>query len=320
MSILVTKSGFLSTIQDLGRYGFQSLGVNPGGAMDRQAVRLLNELLGNKPDAPVIEMHFPAGEFLFETTCQFAIGGADFTVQLSSKAVSNWTVLEAQPGDRLSFHHRRFGNRSYLAVGGGLAADSWLGSASTNLQIGVGGFRGRKLEAGDRIELEHKTTGLHIGGETIGWSLVPKYSASPTLRVIQGPEFEEVTAISQQAFLAESYAISRSSDRMGFRLEGPALYKLSETEMLSSGTTFGTIQLLNDGQLIVLMADHQTTGGYPRIATIAVIDLPLMAQLGPGDRLSFQIVSVTEADQLLFEWEKNMAFMKQGLRFKRQGL
>jgi len=321
MSILVTNGGLLTTIQDLGRYGFQSFGVNPCGAMDRHATRLLNELLGNEPNSAVIEMHFPAGEYLFEKSIQFALGGADFSAELSQKRISNWTAVQASAGDILSFPKRRIGSRAYIAVRGGVNAESWLGSVSTSLQTGMAGFRGRKLKVGDRISFADNLSGLGATtGQRIGCSLTPNYSVSPVVRVIRGPEFDAMTAKSQQTFLGKQYKISHRSDRMGFRLEGPTLYKLSESEMLSSGTTFGTVQLLNDGQMIVLMADHQTTGGYPRIATIASVDLPLIAQLTAGDKVTFQMTSVDEAERLLLDWEKSLAFLKQGLKFRQQRL
>lgn len=313
MSLLVIKQGMLTTVQDLGRYGFRSFGVNPGGVMDRTAARLLNQLLGNDENAAVLEMHFPAGEFLVEETTDLAIGGADFSAELSGGPVTRWAVAHARKGDILRFVKKRIGNRAYLAVNGGFEVDEWLGSASTSFVTATGGFNGRRLIAGDRIKFKPRAECRH-NSTRIGNSLIPKYSDSPALRVTAGPEFDTLTGISQHQFFTEHFAISPQSDRMGFRLNGPRLYRLSDAEILSSGTTFGTIQLLPDGQVIVLMADHQTTGGYPRIATVASVDLPLIAQLGPGSKVSFDLIETDYAERLVLDLEKSLAFLRTGLR------
>lgn len=313
MSLLVIKQGMLTTIQDLGRYGFRSFGVNPGGVMDRTAARLLNQLLGNDENAPVLEMHFPAGEFVFEAATDLAIGGADFSAELSGAPVTRWAIAHAHKGDILRFIKKRIGNRAYLAVDGGFGVDEWLGSASTNLVTATGGFNGRRLIAGDRIKFKPCAECRH-NSTRIGNSLIPMYSDSPALRVTAGPEFDTLTGISHQLFFTEHFAISPQSDRMGFRLNGPRLYRLSDAEILSSGTTFGTVQLLPDGQVIVLMADHQTTGGYPRIATVASVDLPLIAQLGPGGKMSFDLIETDYAERLVLDLEKSLAFLRTGLR------
>jgi antagonist of KipI len=319
MTLLVIKEGMLATVQDLGRYGFRSFGVNPSGVMDRTATRLLNLLLDNDESAAVLEMHFPAGEFLFEEATDLAIGGADFSAELSSGPVTHWAVTHARGGDILRFVKKRIGNRVYLAVVGGFKVDEWLGSASTSLVTATGGFNGRRLIAGDRIKFKPGAE-CRYNSARVGNSLVPLYSNSPTLRVTAGPEFDMLTGISQHQFFTEQFAISPQSDRMGFRLNGPRLYRLSDAEILSSGTTFGTIQLLPDGQMIVLMADHQTTGGYPRIATIASVDLPLIAQLGPGSKVSFDLIETEYAERLVLELEKSVAFLRTGLRVNRGSL
>jgi len=310
---MVIKEGMLTTVQDLGRYGFRSFGVNPGGVMDRAAASLLNQLLGNDENAAVLEMHFPAGEFLFEEATDLAIGGADFSAELSSGPITQWAVTHARKGDVLRFVKKHMGNRAYLAVSGGFKVDEWLGSASTSLVTATGGFDGRRLIAGDRIKFKPGAECWYSSAR-VGNSLVPLYSDSPILRVTAGPEFDMLTGISQDQFFTKQFAISPQSNRMGFRLNGPRLYKLSDTEILSSGTTFGTIQLLPDGQMIVLMADHQTTGGYPRIATIASVDLPLIAQLGPGSKVSFDLIETEYAERLVLDLEKSFAFLRTGLR------
>jgi antagonist of KipI len=316
MSLLVTKDGLLTTVQDLGRYGYRSYGVNPAGAMDRTATRLLNLLLENDENAPVLEMHFPAGEFLFEQATSFAVGGAEFAADLSGEPIANWTKSNADAGDLLTFPHKIFGNRAYLAVKGGFEVPLWLQSASTSLVTATGGFEGRRLRIGDQIHFRPASNPADVRDIKVGTSLLPDYTRAPKLKVTTGPEFEMLTGLSQQLLLSNEFSISANSDRMGFRLEGAPLYRLSDSELLSSGTTFGTIQLLPDGQMIVLMADHQTTGGYPRIATIASVDLPLIAQLGPSDKVSFELIDNIDAERFAVSFERDLAYFKTGIRLR----
>ena len=314
MSLLVTKDGILTTVQDLGRYGYRSFGVNPSGAMDRTAARILNLLLENDENAAVLELHFPAGEFLFEKETNIAVGGADFSAEISNARIMNWTTEHAKKGDVLKFPRKVAGNRTYLAVKGGFGSEPWLGSSSTSLVTATGGFEGRRLRIGDRVPFKSISESFDVPSKQIGRSLLPRYGQAPRLRVSPGPEFDELTGISLHRLLSDEFVISKQSDRMGFRLQGPPLYQLTKTEMLSSGTTFGTIQLLPDGQLIILMADHQTTGGYPRIATIISVDLPLLAQVGPGETISFELSKQIDAEQAALKFERDIAYFKTGVR------
>jgi len=268
MSILINKTGILTTVQDFGRTNFRRFGINLNGAMDKIAVRLINSLLANDENEAVLEMHFPASEILFEETAFFALGGADFSAKLDDKAIENWRIYTAEKGSILKFTQKAFGNRIYLAIGGGFQIKTWLKSASTNLKAQIGGFQGRKLYNNDRIFFnESPESGVQSLKSKISNSLIPFYSKFPTVRVIAGAEFDELTAVSRDNFLTETFTITQNSDRMGFRLRGEPLFLQKPKELVSSPVNFGTIQMLPDGQLIVLMADHQTTGGYPRIAT-----------------------------------------------------
>ena len=317
MSVVVRKAGILDTVQDRGRFGYRRFGVNPNGPMDAAAARLLNTLLENDENAAVIELHYPGGEFVFEKATAFAVGGADFGAEIADRPVVNWKIHRAAKGHVLKFRRKRFGNRAYLAVADGFSGEGWLGSTSTNLVARVGGINGRRLESGDRIEFApSKLSAGVVNVSSLGNSLLPLYSPSPCIRIMRGPEFDRLTGIGQQALLNENFRITKNSDRMGFRLLGPALYKIDRDEMLSSGTTVGTMQLLPDGQIIVLMADHQTTGGYPRVGVIASVDIPLIAQLGPGDDLSFDLIEHAEAEALTMRFEKDLAFLRTGIRVR----
>ena len=151
MGLLIKKAGVLDTIQDLGRSGYRNLGINPNGAMDRTAIRLINLLIGNSEDEGAIEMHFPASEIVFDEESLFALGGADFSPSLNSTSIVNWKLYVAKPGDSLAFRNRIIGSRCYLVVKGGFKLPSWLGSVSTNLAASAGGYEGRALQNGDRI-------------------------------------------------------------------------------------------------------------------------------------------------------------------------
>ncbi len=331
MSVLIQKSGLLSTIQDLGRKGFRQLGINPNGAMDSGAVRLINILLGNKETEAVLEMHFPAPEILFEEDTIFALGGANFGAKLDDTPTENWRGFFAQKGSVLKFEQKILANRVYLSVKDGFKIERWLGSRSTNLLAEIGGFAGRSLQAGDRIEFngKRKTENGKFKIQDsnsipklkfpykISNDLIPHYSSFPTVRVVAGAEFERLTALSEQSFLKRDFTISKESNRMGFRLCGKPLYLLDEVELVSSAVGFGTIQLLPDGQMIVLMADHQTSGGYPRIAHVASLDLPVLAQLGTNDKVGFELISLEEAENLLLEFENNLNFLRIGCQFRK---
>lgn len=310
MSLLVKKSGILTTVQDLGRFGYRRFGINTGGAMDRTAVRLINLLLGNNENAPVVEMHFPAAEIEFEADCEFALGGADHAPSIDSLEIENWRVRSGKAGSVLRFAEKRRGARSYLAVRGGFEAESWLGSSSTNLTAGVGGHSGRRLQNGDRLATKGSNTGSNASNGFISPTLIPRYSPFPTLRVTAGHEIRHLKPASQAGFGSQEYTITNRSDRMGYRLSGEQLFLKKPAEMISSAVTFGTIQLLPDGQMVILMADHQTAGGYPRVAHVIERDLPVAAQLGPSDKVAFRLITLAEAEALYFEQQRDLALLR----------
>ncbi len=317
MSVLIKKSGLLTTIQDLGRKGFRQLGINPTGAMDFRAVRLINILLGNDETEAVLEMHFPAPEILFETDAVIALGGADFGAKINDKPIENWRPFFIEKNQSLSFTKRTFGSRAYLSVKGGFKIKKWLGSASTNLAANIGGFAGRSLTKGDKLPFKQRTTNnKQRTNYKISKSVIPHYSSFPTIRIVAGAEFERLTALSEQNFLKQIFNVRNDSDRMGFRLEGKTLYLLDGEELVSSAVNFGTIQLLPNGQMIILMADHQTSGGYPRIAHVASFDLPILAQLGANDKLGFEIISLQEAENLIMQSEFELNYLRFGVMEK----
>ena len=324
MSIIIQKPGILTTFQDTGRTGARQYGINPNGAMDRTAARLLNILLGNNENETVLEMNFPTAEIKFVENAFFAVGGADFGARLDEKSIENWRVYHAEQNSVLRFPEKKFGNLVYLAVNGGFAVEKWLGSGSTNLMAKIGGFQGRKLEKGDTINFQTKSRAQFLPGGAaqssfkIAASLLPFYSRFPTVRVVAGAEFELLTAHGEQVFRHYDFVVSPDSNRMGFRLKGAPIYLLNQKEMVSAAVNFGTIQLLPDGQMIILMADHQTSGGYPRLGNVIETDLPLVAQLGANDKIAFYLIAPDEAENVLHQHEKDLKLLKIGVKYAMQ--
>jgi len=305
------KSGILSTYQDTGRNTYRYLGINPNGAIDRLAVRLLNILLQNQENEAAIEIHFPSPEIYFENNIIIAIGGADFRPYLIDKnqneiEINNWQCTFVSAGTTLKFKKRLWGQRAYIAVKGGFPAAAWLGSKSTNNLLGFNG-----ISPNHYLSIPEHTKPAVL--PYLGFSIRPPYSASPTIRLIKGNEFGALTAESKERLEKQEFAISQHSNRMGYRLIGEALSLENPLELISSAVDFGTIQLLPDGQLIILMADHQTTGGYPRLGNVISVDLPILAQCGPKDVLKFQFISQAEAEELLILREKEIKKLKAGV-------
>ena len=299
MSLKIIKAGLLDTIQDQGRYGFQHLGVNPSGAMDVFSSKLANSLLGNELLTPVIEMHFPAPEILFEEPVIICISGADFSPVINHHSIPINQPVLVNKNTLLQFERIKSGARSYLSILGGLTIEKWLEGYSTNLKAEAGGWKGRKLLRGDTLffmkEFDYSPLLLNSDFFTLRWS-AKGINKRPTnkLRFIKGHEWGWLEDEPEE-LLTENFCITKDSDRMAYRLKGKDVRARKE-QLISSAVAFGTIQLLPNGQLIILMADHQTTGGYPRIGHIISADLPILAQMGPGDDLSFELVDLNTAE------------------------
>lgn len=264
--------------------------------MDRFALAAANRLVGNPEGAAGLECALSGPELVARRACLVAITGADFTPAVNGNPIPGWTGVYLAPGDKLSFGGRRFGARTYVAVSGGVAGDRWLGSASTYLLIGRGGYQGRPLKAGDQLRPAAEPGRPQIAGRQLDRRLRPAYDSEPVLEAILGPHHSRLTRPSRVALLSSSFEVTREADRMGYRLNGPDL-EVTGRELISLGLTMGAVQLPPGGQPILLMADHQTAGGYPVILGVSRAALPLAAQLFPGDRLSFREVTVADAQQ-----------------------
>jgi antagonist of KipI len=270
--------------------------------MDRFALVAANRLVGNRPGAGCLEIVLSGSALVAETRCLAAITGGDLEPRVNGQPVPDWTSIGLERGDRLTFGARRLGARAYLAVAGGLDGERWLGSVSTYPLIGRGGIGGRALKAGDQLMLANEPAGPLVTGRHLPEILRPAYAASNSaeLAAIPGPQLNRMASASRKLFFSQEYGISRDSDRMGYRLEGEKL-EIKGPELLSFGLTYGCVQVPWSGQPILLMADHQTAGGYPVVAVVVRADLPVAAQLLPGDRLRFRPTSVVSAQKRWLE-------------------
>lgn len=306
MSIQITKQGIADSIQDTGRYGWQNLGINPGGAMDTMAAQIANLLVGNPFDEAVIELHFPASSFLFEEQTLIALSGADFEATINGLPVPLNTGIVIASNTLLAFKNRVSGARVYLAVRNGFTITKWNNSFSTNLIAGAGGYKGRYLRKNDSIGMHFfKNYSDILQGKPftpLTWEINATEVYFPTdfIRIIEGNEYNWLTDESKQLLLSGSFTISMQSNRMGYRMIGEPFHFSNTQQVISSGLTNGTIQVLPNGQIIILMADHQTTGGYPRIAHVISADLPKLAQMNPKSEIHFQIITLQEAENIYY--------------------
>lgn len=321
MSLTIIKAGLLDTIQDEGRFGFQSSGINPGGAMDVFSARLANCLLGKPMNAAVIEMHFPAPVILFNEAALICITGANFMAAIGDTAVQINRPLLINKGVVLQFKKAMSGTRCYLSVFNNLTLTAWLNSYSTNSKAAAGGLHGGPLKSGDIIPFE-KTGALnaYLNKEPfkiLPWFAKPEEPAMANkIEVIKGSEWDWLDETSQQNFLQSSFTITKVADRMGYRLSGNLLHVKEQKQLVSSSVTFGTLQLLPSGQLVMLMADHQTTGGYPRIAHVISAHLPLLAQSKWGEPFSFAITDVENAERKLLHQYNYLKLIQHAAGFK----
>lgn len=318
MSIRVLRPGLLTTVQDLGRWRKQRYGVVVGGAMDSFALRMANLLVGNHEDAAAIEMTLLGPTLQFEQDMLIAICGGEFHPTMGDHVLRPWRPHLIEQGAVLNFGSTVSGCRGYLAIAGGVDVPLVLGSHSTYLHGKFGGFEGRALKEGDRVPT---LPTLAISPESCNWrigTLIPAYDDCPTLRVLVASEFDWLTPQSQDKLFSAEFEVTPQSDRMGYRLSGPRLELTSPRELISEAVCPGTIQVPADGQPILLMADCATTGGYPKAACVASVDVPLAAQLRPGAKLRFVAISLQEAQSLYRQRESDIARLRVGLTLKRK--
>ena len=294
-AIEVLDAGGLTTVQDLGRYGFQRYGVPVSGAMDGFALRVANLLVGNAQDAAALEMTLTGAQLLFLKDAIVAVTGADMQPRVGEGTAPMWQAFSIPRGGVLSFRGLRSGMRAYLAIAGGIDVPVVLRSRSTYLRSRFGGFQGRPLHPGDRLIRCGTVATAETRRLPAGW--LPTYLGSHRLRVVLGPQDSAFTRRGLQTLLTSAFTIGEQSDRMGYRLQGPRVEHRGGADILSDGTPAGAVQVAGDGMPLVLLADRGTTGGYAKIATVVGADLPRLAQARAGDRVFFDPVSVEEAHE-----------------------
>lgn len=321
MSLRIIKAGMLDTVQDLGRQGYQHLGINPGGVMDPFAAQVVNMLVGNGENEGLIELHFPASSFLFQEEAIIAVGGADFSASINGEFIPSWQPVIVAKNSLLQFQKWKEGARCYLAIREKLAIPKWLKSYSTHLKAACGGFRGRALQKDDLIlfkeKNEYKTFLKERDHIVLHWKAGIHWNskAMDRIDIIPGNEWDWLTREAQHYFLDQPFTIASSADRMGYRLQESLPVK-ENNELVSSAVSFGTIQLLPNGELIILMADHQTTGGYPRVAHIVSAHLPLLAQKRPGEKIYFNHSDLQRAEELLKLRQQHLLQLQNACKFR----
>lgn len=331
MSITVLKPGLLTTVQDVGRFGYQKEGLVVSGALDAVALRTANLLVGNPETAAGFELTLRGPVLRMETDALLALAGADLAASIDGQLVPLGRPVAVRAGTVLAFGKPTASGRAWLAVAGGVAVPPVLGSRATYLRAVLGGLAGRALRVGDELPTgewpaaAHRLFGLLRPAAGAGWAAARWHAAQEPLarvgaplvvRALPGPEYEQFSLASQRAFWAEPFTVTTAADRMGARLSGPPLERPVAPELLSSAVTFGTVQVPAGGQPIVLLADSQTTGGYPRLAQVITADLGRLAQALPGAQLQFTPVTLAGAQALYLAQERYLRALARSVYLK----
>ena len=302
-SILVVRPGLLTTVQDRGRWGWQTHGVPVAGPMDGYSHRLANRLVGNRDDAAALEITLTGPELRAEGDLWCVVAGADFGVQADGQSVAQTRPFHVPSGGSIRFRERRAGARATLAVSGGITVPIVFGSRATGLAAGIGPLGGRALKAGDRLPIGEPAPARQISSSYP--MTLPRGGAR--VRALPGPHESAFPGEALRTFFSSRFVLAATSNRMGYRLDGPSLPRGDAAEILSDATPFGSVQVPASGAPILLMADRQTTGGYPKIATVISADLPLAGQLAPGDWIEFAACTLGEALDALRLQERRLA-------------
>lgn len=310
MGIKIKTGGFLTTIQDMGRFGYQETGMSVSGVMDTRSAALANILVGNDENEGVLEVTLMGPTMEFTADNVIAVTGGDLGAKLDGVPFPRYEAVLVRAGQTLSFAGLFGGARAFIAFAGGLDVPVVMGSKSTNLKSRIGGFEGRKLGAGDEIGFTSPKTWLpNMSRRKLP---VPDFRASEhTLRVVLGPQDDHFWQSGIDTFLNKTYTISNEYDRMGCRMEGPVIKHKSGGDIITDGISFGAVQVPSHGNPIVMMADHQTTGGYTKIANVISVDLPILAQCMPGHKIRFQWVTIEAAQKLYCAEKKEFQALKE---------
>ncbi len=324
MKLTITRAGFLTTVQDLGRVGSRRFGVSMGGALDLHALRVANLLAGNDENAAGLEITSGIVRLQFDDNRIVAWCGGEYDVAVGSRQIPSGHSAHIGGNEELSISGPHRGCRGWLGISGGIDVPVVLGSRSTDLRGSFGGFEGRPLRDGDVISLARnsacaKTLVERLGQEEIAaWSVSHDWSSpaqqEPILRVVRGSDWDRFNDSAHHVLTSETFLVSPDSDRMGARLEGSELRRREDCDLISEAVAPGTIQVPPNGNPIVLLGDCQTIGGYPKIAHVVTVDLPVAAQLRAGDRVRFREVSLADAHRFLFEHNGELEQFRVGIK------
>lgn len=297
MGIRILKGGMMTTVQDLGRTGYQSQGFSVAGVMDVRSFKIANLLLDNPENEAVLEFTLIGPTLEFTSATIIAITGGDFHPQVNGEPVPMYTALYMNKGDILKFGSARTGSRGYIAFSSYLDIPVVMGSRCTNMKSGIGGFKGRKLQAGDYMNFRIKRRYLPF---FLSRKLEPESfdQDKVEVRVVMGPQDELFSRQGIETFLSQEYTVTSDFDRMGCRLEGPFIAPKETSDIISDGIAFGSIQVPSHGKPIILLSDRQTTGGYGKIATVTSVDIPKVVQRKTDHKIRFRAVTVKEAQEL----------------------
>ncbi len=325
MSVTILGAGPLTTVQDLGRNGFRGIGVGTSGALDCFAARIANLLTGNDEAAALIEVTLGMFRVRFNNARVIAWCGGAFEARIGGEQIPAGRAIAVSPGEEFAMDRPNPGCRAWLAIAGGIGLPLVLGSRSTDLRANFGGLDGRSLRASDEIPLgmvpaRAKAFSRVLGDLRIGqWSAPGNWAMTavshPVLRVVRGANWDRFEESAQESFFGENFSVTAEADRMGVRLDGPELKRSKSGDLISEAVTPGTVQVPPNGKPILLLGDCQTIGGYPKIAHVITVDLPMAAQLRPGDQLRFSEVSLANAHELLLTRESELERFRIGSNF-----
>lgn len=307
--IKIISPGFLTTVQDKGRYGYQQFGVPVSGVMDEFSYRIGNILVGNNESEAVLEVTMLGPQIEFKSTEIISVTGGNLSPKINNKEVSMWRSIKVNKGDILSFGGIKSGCRSYIAFSGGIEVPIIMGSKSTYIKGKIGGYDGRNLKAGDLLNIG-QSENIFIE-RIIPDKYIPIYNNELNVRVVLGPQKEYFTDKGIETFLSNQYTVTNECDRMGFRLHGVEIEHVNGADIISDGISFGAIQIPGHGKPIIMMADRQTTGGYTKIGNVISVDIHKIAQAKPGDKIKFEEISVEEAQDILKKQEEKISSIKQ---------
>ncbi len=316
-SIEILSPGLQTTVQDLGRFGFGRYGVAPSGALDSFALRIGNLLADNPENQACLETTLMGLRIKALTDVLIAVTGANLQPRVDKLPLEMWCSHILKKGEILSFNGPSSGCRSYIALGGGIDVPPVLGSKSTSLPSGFGGFQGRALEAGAILFSDSSQAKLMAGQRKFEARWIPTYSGKWIVRVIWGPQDDDFTEEARQTFLKSCYRVSSESDRTGIRLDGPLIQRKADIpeSIISEGQISGNIQVPGDGKPIIILGET-VSGGYRKIATVISADLPLLGQIRPGDEINFKSISVDEAIQALRKMESRIKRFQKSCRLE----